>query len=168
MFIMEKLFTKENIIYGLILVFIFVLFKLVILNAYIPSESMENTMKKGDRLIGYRLTKEYKRGDIAIFRYDEKEYYIKRVIGVGGDVVVIKNNEVYVNGEKIDEPYVKEAWESPDKEYKVPKGEYFFLGDNRNESADSRFWDYPYKKEKDMIAKAGFRYWPLNKIGFVK
>lgn len=159
---------KEDLFWLSLCILLIVFFKLIFINAYIPSESMETTLMTHDRIIGFRLVKHYKRGDIAIFHYDDKDYYIKRVIGVGGDTVSIKNNEVYVNGEKIKEPYLHEPMDTPDAEYVVPENSYFFLGDNRNNSMDSRFWENPFRRKEDMVGKAIFRYWPLNKIGIIK
>ena len=80
----------------------------VIMNAYIPSASMEPGLEEGDYIIGNRMVKRYHRGDIAIFWSEDNTYYIKRVIGIGGDHIVIKNHAVYRNGKKLKEPYIKE------------------------------------------------------------
>jgi signal peptidase I len=109
------------------------------------------------------------RGDLVVFHYpkDPRESYIKRVVGLPGDSVRILSGEVYVNGKKLDEPYVLDAYrdhDSMDMEV-VPPGNYFVLGDHRNSSSDSRSWGYVARDE--IYGKAVLVYWPLTKIGRV-
>jgi signal peptidase I len=140
----------------------------IIINATVPTGSMTNTILVNDQLIGFRLAylfSEPKRGDIIIFKYpdDPSEKFIKRVIGLPGDVVDIKNVDgevgVYVNGVKLDEPYIREAMViSEDLSYIVPADSYFVLGDNRNNSKDSRYWNNTYVPKENILAKALFRY----------
>lgn len=96
-----------------------------------------------------------------------KKSYIKRVIGLPGEEVYISNGKVYINGEKLDEPYLKEGLETPRKgmfyDVKVPEGYVFVMGDNRENSADSRdFGCIPLNKIEGRVS---FRMWPLNKLG---
>ena len=128
---------------------------------------MENTILTGDRLIGFRLAylfHEPERGDIVIFKYpdDESQNFVKRVIGIPGDVINIRNGYVYVNGEMLEENYIREPMNSDgeDLTYVVPSGSYFMLGDNRNISQDSRYWKNTYVSRKNILAKAWFRYSP--------
>jgi len=106
-------------------------------------------------------------GDIVVFWYprDRSKSFIKRVVGVPGDEVEIRYGSVYVNGQKVNEPYLKPEFrdhESLRKEI-VPADQYFVLGDHRNSSNDSRNWGYV---PKDLIyGKAVFRYWPVSRIG---
>lgn len=152
----------------------FVLNTFIIANSRIPSASMESTIMTGDRVIGSRLTyhfKEPQRGDIIIFRFpdDESIYYVKRIIGIPGDIIDIKNGQVYLNNSEapLDEPYIKEPmFEEPPLHYEVPEGSYFTMGDNRNASADSRRWNNTFVKKDKIIAKVLFRYFPS--IGIVK
>lgn len=156
----------------------------IIMNANVPSGSMMNTIMKGDRMIGLRTAywfSEPERGDIIIFnnpdyndnsKKDDK-YYVKRVIGLPGEKVVIKDAKIYINDSEtpLDEPYLPEEWtyvNGSDEvlEYNVPKGCYFMLGDNRNNSSDARFWNNTYLKRSEIIAKAEFKYWPWNHKGF--
>lgn len=123
---------------------------------YVPSESMQPTISKGEIVLGNSIDlfdMDISRGDIIIFRYPKQIYkkYIKRVIGLPGDRVVIAQNRIYINDEvyPLEEPYVKaDTWtnkvfDTKDiKVYNVPKGEYFVLGDNRNNSEDSRYWGF--------------------------
>lgn len=149
------------------------LYTQVLINAYLPSESMENTLMTGDRVIGnrlaYKLGKAPERFDIAIFHApdDEGVLYIKRIIGLPGEKVTIKNGKVYINDgvEPLDDSFIKEKMEKePDAEYNVPEGCYFMLGDNRNESLDSRFWDNPYVAKDKIVAKAVLKYWKGFKL----
>ncbi|MDO5136175.1 MAG: signal peptidase I [Eubacteriales bacterium] len=142
------------------------LYTYILVSAVIPSESMENTMMTGDRIIGsrlaYKLGKDPERLDIVIFYAPdlEKTPYIKRIIGLPGDCVEIKGGKVYVNGEELEEPYIREEMdEEEDMEFHVPEGQYFMLGDNRNVSLDSRYWEDPFVEKEEIIAKAIFKYW---------
>ena len=160
----------------------------IIANSRVPSASMENTIMTGDRVIGSRLSylfSDPQRGDIVIFRYplDEKIYYVKRLIGLPGETVDIVGGKVYINGseEPLDEPYLKEEMEPEQSmHFEVPEGCYFFLGDNRNDSLDARYWemiamhtegadpdhDYTFVERDKLVAKVLFRYYP--KIGVIK
>ena len=147
----------------------------VIMNAQVPTGSMISTIMEGDRLIGFRLSylfNDPKRGDIVIFKYpdNEKENYVKRIIGVPGDVIQIENNIVYVNGEAIDEPYLYEPMTGniASRTYIVPEDCYFMMGDNRNGSFDSRMWTNTYVSRDKILAKVIFRYYSgaENKLSF--
>lgn len=143
----------------------------VIANAVVPSGSMLNTIDIGSRLLGsrlhYKLGFEPKNGDIVIFKDPDQSdrILIKRCIGVGGDKVeLIPNGDgtgyVLVNGQAIDEPYLNEPMQVYDyKEYNVPKDCYFFMGDNRNDSFDARFWKNTYVKKENLISNVWFQYW---------
>lgn len=154
----------------------FVLNTFIIANSKVPSSSMENTIMTNDRVIGFRLTYRFsspQEGDIAIFRFpdDESIYYVKRIIGLPGDVIDIKNGQVYKNGSEtpLDEPYLKEEmFPEEDMHFEVPEDSYFMMGDNRNLSYDARYWNNTFVKRDKLIAKVMFRYWPLNKIGKVE
>lgn len=143
--------------------------KFLIFRVYIPSSSMAPTLNVDDRLL---VTKVYnpehlKRGDIIVFYSKElNEKVIKRLIGLPGDTITFEGTSVYVNGEKLDEPYVKNPMEFYGT-YKVPEGKYFFLGDNRANSNDSRFWKNPYLSGDEIIGKAQVKIYPFNQIGFL-
>ena len=133
----------------IVIAVVFVLTQFVIINVRVPSGSMENTIMTKDRLIGFRFSywfDEPQRGDIILFSYpvDEKQTYIKRVIGLPGETVEIRDGKIYIDGssEPLEEDYLKETWtwENDGYTFKVPEGCYFVLGDNRNDSEDGRFW----------------------------
>ena len=160
---------KEVLEWILIIVFAIVaamlINKYVILKAKVPTGSMEHTIEVGDCIMGFQLAymfSEPERGDIVIFPYpDNPEVtYVKRIIGLPGETVEIKNGAVYIDGTPIKEPYLKEAMKGEYGPYVVPEGCYFMLGDNRNSSADSRKWKNTYLKEEDILAKVLFRYSP--------
>ena len=153
----------------------------VLINAKIPSESMEKTIMTGDRIFGFRLAyglnldffgheiskkiKDPERFDIVIFKYpdDESVDYLKRIIGLPGETVEIISGKVYINGELLDEPYLSEEPTGDFGPYQVPEDSYFMLGDNRAVSKDSRYWHNTYVKKDKIIAKAFVMYWPSLK-----
>ena len=134
-------------------------FKFVLIPGYVPSASMYPTLKIGDWGFANGLAyvmNEPQRGDIIVFRSSENdEILIKRVIGLPGDTVSFYDGYVYINDGLIYEEYIDEKIEtnSLTKDFTVPDGCYFVLGDNRTESYDSRFWDDPYVKKSDIIGK---------------
>lgn len=164
----------------------------IFVNASIPTGSMENTIMTGDRLMGYRLAylnSEPQRGDIIIFKYplDEEQLFVKRVIGLPGEMVDIKNSKIYINQQEIPlaESYLKEDWykTNDDLHYVVPQGYYFVLGDNRNISLDGRLWceeavriglastqeeayynNYCFVSEQKILGKAIMTYYPRIEI----
>lgn len=156
-------------------VLVFIINNFFVLNARIPSESMENTIMEGDQLFGNRLAyrnSDPERYDIVIFKYpdNEKQLFIKRVIGLPGETVRITDGKVYINDDStpLDDSFLPEAMEGDFGPYEVPENCYFMLGDNRNWSNDSRFWTNTYVRRDQILAKAALRYWPLTKIGFIE
>ena len=101
---------------------------------------------------------------------DPDNILIKRVIGLPGENVRIEDGKVYIDGEYLEEEYLKEEWvnNAGPYEYQVPEGSYFVMGDNRNASADARFWENTYVTDDLILGKAVFRYWPFDAIGTVK
>ncbi len=146
-----------------------VLKSFVVASFYIPSGSMENTLLKGDLLIADKFS--YKvlgnnpeRGDVMIFRYprNPKKDYIKRVIGLPGDIVKVHHGRVYVNDEVLlEEDYIKEQPLSEYPESKVPENSYFVMGDNRNHSSDSRVWGFVPRD--NIEGRALFVFWPITR-----
>lgn len=151
-----------------------VLKNFVIINATVPTGSMENTIMPGDDLFGFRLAYQFsepKRGDIVIFKYpdDEEEKYVKRIIGLPGEKVTIVNAKVYINDSEtpLDEAYLKETWTvaTGPFEFEVPANSYFVMGDNRNDSWDARYWDNTYVHKDKIIGKAEYIYFPFDRAG---
>ena len=137
----------------------------VIIKAEVPTGSMENTIEVDDCILGFQLAYVFhgpERGDVVIFPYpDNPEVtYVKRVIGLPGETVEIKDGYVYIDDEPIEEPYLKEEMRGEYGPYVVPEGCYFMLGDNRNSSQDSRKWANTYLEEEEIMAKVLFRYSP--------
>lgn len=144
----------------------------LIINADVPTGSMENTIMPGDRLIGNRLAylKEGpQRGDIVVFHYpdDENELFVKRVIGLPGESVHIEDAKVYIDGVELEEPYLKEEWTiaTGTYDFEVPEDCYLMLGDNRNNSKDARYWENKYVNIDKILGKALFIYWPFSDFG---
>lgn len=176
---MKTKIIRELLDYVIIFVVVIVLVRLMdtylIVNAQIPTESMENTIMIGDRIIGNRLA--YKTGipqryDIIIFKYpdDESVLYIKRIIGLPAETVTILDGKVYINGssEPLDDSFTPETPMGDFGPYTVPGDSYFVLGDNRNYSFDSRYWENTYVREDQILGKASFCYFPFNRFGKIE
>jgi signal peptidase I len=149
--------------------------RLFIVEAFkIPSGSMIPTLLVGDHLLVSKLTYKFTepvRGDIVVFKYpdDPSRNFIKRIIAVGGDTVEVRDKVVYVNGTRQEEPYVQyvtqevfPAESSPRDNFgpvTVPQNAYFMMGDNRDSSLDSRFWENRFVKRRSVVGKALIIYW---------
>ena len=156
---------------------VFVLKNFVIINASVPTGSMENTIMPGDNILGFRLAyvnEEPERGDIIFFYFpdDETQKYVKRIIGLPGETVTILDGKIYIDDstEPLDEPYLKEEWTRGTGPYvfEIPEDSYLCLGDNRNRSADAREWNNPYVTKEKIIGKAIFTYFPFDRWGTVE
>lgn len=142
----------------------------VIYSVWIESGSMIPTLEVKDRLIATRVhnPQKLKEGDIVIFNSEElNKTLIKRLIGLPGDKIEIKNGVVFRNGEELKEDYIKNN-EKYDGGFEVPEGKYFFLGDNRSHSDDSRYWENPYIDENEIEGKAILRYYPIKNFEVIK
>ena len=156
----------ETIILTVVVFFFLVTF--VVQGYRVYGSCMEPNLHTGERLLGnkfiYHLERPI-RGDIVVFRYppDPTKVFIKRVIGLPGEMVEIHRGRVYVNERPLDERlYVKAAECEDYPPHMVPRGHVFVLGDNRDESNDSRFWgELPVD---NIQAKAWLRYWPINRL----
>ena len=114
---------------AVVMLFTFLFLKYVFLLGYVSTESMEPTLKRGSYIIGCRIYSDLEAGDIIIFRHDGK-LLVKRIVAVGGDTV--EQNGISMT---------------------VPEGCYYVLGDNADNSYDSRYWENPFVKEEDVVAK---------------
>ncbi len=143
---------------------------------YIPSGSMEPTLQINDRLVVEKISYYFnppERGDIVVFWPPEsltppgqrRDAFIKRIIGLPGDVVEVRDGRVLVNGDPLEEDYIKAP---PDYEWgpeEVSQGAYLVLGDNRNSSYDSHSWGFV--PAENLIGKAMVRFWPPSRIGWL-
>ena len=169
----------------IVVVVVLVVNNVVLINAKIPSESMENTIMTGDRIFGFRMAyginfdffgthvskkmKDPERYDIIIFKYpdDEKKLFIKRLIGLPGEKVQITDGKVYINDSEIplDDSFIPEKARGNFGPYEVPENSYFMLGDNRNHSKDSRCWKTTnFVTFDEIVGKAVIRYYPSVKL----
>ncbi len=190
--------TVDTIVFVLVMVIIIRFFVGEI--RWIPSGSMKPTFVEGDRIVVERFSRFYKtpnRGDVMVFYPPFTELkntpwklfsrltgffckdvaYIKRVIGMPGDTLEVKIDStgagyVYINGEKLDEPYVKSVYDyslCTERMFcgpiKLKEDEYFMMGDNRGNSQDSRYWGT--LKQDRFIGRAVFLFWPLSRIKVV-
>lgn len=143
---------------------------------YVSGSSMENTLHHGDNLIVDKITYRFKdpsRYDIIVFpfRYEENVYYIKRIIGLPGETIRIEDGTIYVDGEVLYESYGREVMKSAGlaaDPVVLGEDEYFVLGDNRNDSTDSRDPNVGVIHRDEIIGRAWMRIWPLDGIGVLK
>lgn len=159
---------------AIVMIVVLFLNQFIIINARIPSSSMEKTIMVNDQIFGSRLsyrTSDPQRFDIIIFRYpdDESTLFIKRVIGLPGDTVNIVDGKVFINDDStpLDDSFCAEKPYGNFGPYTVPDNCYFVMGDNRNNSHDSRFWDNTYVRRDQILGKALLRYWPVTQIGVI-
>lgn len=157
----------EIIVTALVLAFVIKTF--VVGNYYIPSRSMVPTIGVDDKVIVTNFSywfEEPQRGDIIVFKYplDTKKNYIKRCIGLPGEKIEFRDNQLYVDDVWIEQPYLPDGVVTEDfGPVYVPEGAYFMCGDNRGNSSDSRVWGFVEKKL--IIGKAQLIYWPIDKMG---
>lgn len=141
----------------------------------VSGSSMETTLSDKDQLIVDKMTYRFrdpKRYDIVVFpyQYQDNTYYIKRIIGLPGETVQILSGMVYIDGMRLDEHYGNEIMENPgiaEEPLTLGEDEYFVLGDNRNNSSDSRASDVGLIHRKDLIGRAWIRVWLLSQIGVI-
>lgn len=153
---------------------IFTLVNLASARFVVDGPSMQPNFETGQFVIVSRvnyLIGEPQRGDVVVFQYPGNlaDDYIKRVIGTPGDTVEIRNTQVYVNGELLNEPYINEPCEPSrcgDNVWELGEDEYFMMGDNRNHSSDSR--GFGPVARKLIIGEALLRYWPPQDWGIVR
>ncbi|NLJ73527.1 MAG: signal peptidase I [Firmicutes bacterium] len=140
----------------------------------VEGSSMEPSLHHGQRLmvekISYRIG-EPKRGQIVVFKYpsDRRRKFIKRIIGLPGDEIMIRNGYLHLNGIRMEEDFINGptygTYSAPTfGPVVVPEDSYFVLGDNRRNSDDSRYPDVGFVSQKDLVGRALFVYWPLTQI----
>ena len=143
----------------------------------VQGSSMEPKLSNEDNLIVDKISYRFhdpERFDIIVFpfQYEENTYYIKRIIGLPGETVQIdEEGNIWIDGEILEENYGKEVIQNPGRAYEpitLGEDEYFVMGDNRNNSTDSRDPSVANVKREDIIGRAWLRILPLNKFGFIK
>lgn len=143
----------------------------------VSGQSMEMTLQDGDNLIVDKISYRFhdpSRYDIIVFpyKYEENTFYIKRIIGLPGEIVQVKDGYTYINGKKLtSDIYGREVMDEPgiaEEPIKLGSDEYFVLGDNRNHSQDSRDPYVGVLKRSDLLGRAFIRIYPLNKFGVIK
>ncbi len=142
----------------------------------VSGHSMETTLSHGDQLIVDKISYRFRdpdRYDIVVFpyQYEEKTYYIKRIIGLPGETVQIVDGYVYIDGQQLDEHYGNEVMLDPgiaEEPVTLGDDEYFVLGDNRNNSQDSRAANVGVIHREDLLGRAWIRIWPLSEFGVIK
>ena len=171
------------IVVGLLLVWLVVTF--VAKSYTIKGDSMDPTLKDGQHvmvnILGYKVGN-IKKGNVIVFHANKSDDYVKRVIGVPGDSVTYKKDQLYINGKKVNEPYLDYNEKHKQGEYitgsfetkdllnakpnsnVIPKNKYLVLGDNREVSKDSRAFGLIDKQQ--IVGKVSFRFWPLNDFKF--
>lgn len=152
-------------------IFAFFITNVVIVNATVPTGSMEDNIMPRDRIVAFRWSYAFsdpERFDIVVFKFpdDEKKLFVKRIIGLPGETVTIREGKVYINDseEPLDDSFIKNEAYGDYGPYEVPEGYYFMMGDNRNSSADSRFWNKTYLSGDKILGKVVFKYFPSFKI----
>ncbi|GGI38899.1 signal peptidase I [Mammaliicoccus stepanovicii] len=170
---MKKIF-EWFVSIAIALLLLFIVRTFLFLGYVVDGESMEPTFHNKDRLIVNKLVKsfgEFDNGDVIVFHANKNADYIKRVIGLPGDTVEMKNNKLYINGTKVNESYLKDNETTDDfstrtiqgsKSDVIPNDEYLVLGDNRNNSRDSR--EIGFVHNKDIVGKVSLRYFPFDDI----
>jgi signal peptidase I len=156
-------FVKDILEIVIISLVLFVSINGVSARIRVESVSMQPTLYAGNFVVVNKISYKFgqpKRGDIIVFRYPPdpaQDPYIKRVIGLPGEIVAIRDGRVYINGTKIPEPYLS-AQTNQGGEWTVPQDALFVMGDNRNNSSDSRSWGFV--PLENVIGKAALVYWP--------
>lgn len=143
--------------------------KYVVANAQVPTGSMETTVMAGDRILVNRLSYvfgEPERGDIVTFIYpdDGETLYLKRIMGLPGETISGKDGVIYIDGEPLEKDFTQEISYEDFGPYVVPEGTYFMMGDNRNDSWDSRYWEHKFVEMEDIIGKAEVSYFPHPRL----
>lgn len=165
------------ILYCIVVVAImFLVIKYVGQRTVVIGDSMESTLQDGDNLITDKLTYHFvdpKRYDIVVFPFKDNtsQLLIKRIIGMPGETVQIIDGKIHINGYELDEDYGNAVMESAglaSEPITLGNDEYFVLGDNRNNSQDSRFESVGNIHRSDLIGRAWVRIWPLDGISLLK
>ena len=165
------------------LVIAFVIRTFIFVPVIVEGESMMPTLQNADRMIVSKISNyvgELDRGDIIVFHATESKDYIKRVIAIPGDTLEYRDDTLYLNGEAVEEPYLEDfqaqmngfpltenfTLEQVTGESVVPEGSYFVMGDNRQNSKDSR--EIGFVPKESVVGKTNFVFWPMGDFGTVE
>ncbi len=164
-----KIFLDYGICIAIAVGIALILRSYVFVLGHVPSSSMYDTISEDDRVTIFRLAYAFsdpKRGDIVSFYYpdDESEIFIKRIIGLPGEVIQGIDGYVYINGNKLEEPYTDGAYTADFGPYEIPDGMYFMMGDNRGNSLDSRYWVNKFVAKEKIIGKSDFKVYPKFEV----
>lgn len=171
---------------GIAIVVVLIVNWLIITPYTVQGRSMAPTFEQGDKVLVSKLSKTFSRiqeGDVIVFHEDDQRDFIKRVIGKPGDTVSYQKDQLYVNGKKVAEPYLKENKERRKSEFltenfnvtdiegakenkQIPESRYLVLGDNRLNSMDSRNPNVGFVNEDEIVGEVVMRFWPFNRIAF--
>lgn len=152
----EKIWALASHVLMAVLIAVIV-FNLVFFISRVPTGSMIPTISEGARIVVQKIFVNYDYEDIVVFYSDEFDaYLVKRLIGKPGDKITITENEIFRNGEKLEEKYLVEDYVYEMAEFEIPDNCYFFLGDNRDESIDAREWDNPYISKDKLLGEVAF------------
>ncbi|SMB94632.1 signal peptidase I Serine peptidase. MEROPS family S26A [Desulfonispora thiosulfatigenes DSM 11270] len=171
----KVIILSKDLLITVILAFIltYLLQSLIMETRYVPTTSMVPTIKVNQRVLVNKLAYKYqnpKRGDIIVFTppvENEDKDYVKRIIGIAGDKIEVKDGYVYINDQKMKENYI---FEKPNYDFGptlIPENCLYVLGDNRNESYDSHLWG-KWLDENQIKGKVVFTYWPLEEFGVIE
>ncbi len=164
---MDKRIMKELISWLIVLVvavaLAFLINKTIIYKVVTPTGSMENTIMTQQKVLVLRpayLFSNPKRGDIVVFPFpdNESEDRLKRIIGLPEEIIEGKDGLVYIDGEPLEESYVKEALDHDFGPFTIPEGKYFMMGDNRNSSIDARDWENKFVSKNKIKGKVVFKF----------
>ena len=166
---------KTGFMFLIVLIIVYLLVNYVFRRTVVHNVSMQDTLYDGDNIIMDELSynvSDPKRFDVICFKsYKEKELLIKRVIGLPGETIQIKNGVIFVNDKEIkDRTGLSEIEDAglAKEPVTLSKDEYFVIGDNRKESIDSRSSEVGNIRRKDILGKASLIFWPLDRIGIIK
>ena len=156
---------KELIPYFVIIIVVVIIRTFIVTPVQVDGSSMYPTLKNNEILILKKYDKSYSRFDIVVINSDHGRL-IKRVVGLPGETIECKNNKIYINGKVIKQNFKTNTKTADFDKVKIPKDSYFVMGDNRDNSADSRIFG-PFNK-KAIKGTIGIRLFPFTRIGKIK